>query len=601
MNQTYYLKIASRAPVAVNKEFFTVGYGKGYDLGLEGLISGILFSIRIEANAFRLFPGERKLRVNGQPVTKPTPLHASDRIEWDQGNALFLDQEINPNVAAVKPVERRDPVSILKHLTACLDTSIPFGDSLHLALTHMVEYAGAEAGALVYETKEGAEWALLASVGKVVTRKHLLSETILAEAIKVRKPIFIESLQGHPWENQASIIEAQVSSVACLPLVIGDERVSGALFLSNRTPRRAIDKDSLQDLSLVATQAALLLSTRKELLAAREENRILKIEGPRLSTDLIYDASAKDSPMHVVGERIEKLSPSDLSILIRGETGTGKEVIAKEIHRQSSRAAHPFVALNCAAIPPTLLESLLFGYCKGAFTGANKDKAGKFVQANHGTLFLDEIGDLSVELQTKLLRVLQEKEVEPVGGDEPIAIDIRLLSATHQNLEELVKAGKFRMDLYYRLNGATVQLPPLRQRGPKEILLLAEHFLKRRSPASSFSASARELLLAHAWPGNVRELEQVISRAVALANAPEISGEDLELDPASAPAVNDGDDLAGTLKDVQEQFTLSFIKKTLGKCGGNRLKAAQQLGISERTLYRLLSTDKDGSDLGHES
>jgi DNA-binding NtrC family response regulator len=309
---------------------------------------------------------------------------------------------------------------------------------------------------------------------------------------------------------------------------------------------------------------------------------------------------ANDPAMAALLARAAQLARADASLLITGESGTGKEVLARHIHAQSRRARGAFVALNCAALPETLLESELFGHEKGAFSGAVAARKGKFEQADGGTLLLDEIGEMDPRLQAKLLRVIQEREVDRLGGSAPVKVDVRLLAATHRDLAADVARGRFREDLYFRLNVLALHLPPLRDR-PADILPLAEHFARRYArangvPARPLSAHARAALLAHAWPGNVRELENCLHRAVLLAEGSEIGIGAIELLPpriietpavaAAAPAaVSRVTPLVGRKVEEVER---DLIIETLSHCLGNRTRAAEILGISIRTLRNKL-------------
>lgn len=590
-----YLKIKGEKPVAIEKSYFTVGLGSGYDLSLPSSQSKILFSVMSENGKFSLIPGDEKIHVNGKSVGRALELEALDRIEWKGQTAIFIDELEG---TSEKPQATTSPLSILRGLALSLDSEIDLGTTLRRALQAIVDFAGAEQGYLVSDMGTESEWRLLAAVGNEevnhgAKRRELVSSTILGEAIKSHKPVYVESMIGHQWEKQASIMDARIFSLACTPLLMGD-RVFGALYLYTRTPGRSISKASLDDLNVIATQVALLLSSQNELRKVKRENQRLKTAPAAIAKNLVFDRANSQNPMHPIESRIGKLGSSDLSILIRGETGTGKELIAREIHLNSARAKGPFVAINVAAIPPSLLESTLFGYVKGAFTGAHKDHPGKFLQANGGTIFLDEIGDLPMDMQAKLLRVLQEKEIEAVGADKTTPVDFRVVSATHQDLDSLVSQQKFRQDLYFRLNGATIQVPSLKERG-SDVVLLAEHFLKQNAPHLSLSETAKERLMKHDWPGNVRELQQVIARSAALTDGDEIKPEDLELVVSMPRSPSLGNDFSiedfPSLKEAQLAFTRDFVKRTLDKFGGNRSKVASHLGISERTLYRLLAGD----------
>ena len=330
------------------------------------------------------------------------------------------------------------------------------------------------------------------------------------------------------------------------------------------------------------------------------------------STSIIH----RDPATQRVIKLADQIAPSDASVLITGQSGTGKEVMARYLHAKSRRAAGSFVAVNCAAIPENLLESELFGHEKGAFSGAIARRVGKFEEANGGTLLLDEVSEMDPRLQAKLLRAIQEREIDRVGGSKPVKVDVRILATSNRNLQESVKAGDFREDLYYRLNVVNLSLPSLAER-PQDIPLLADHFVKKYTeangmPVRSLSADARALLQGYHWPGNVRELENTMHRAVLLAGGDEIgteaimlteapqqaptptpSSESAAMDagPAGAPAIGDPTADAGavglvgrTVADVERDLIID----TLGHCLGNRTHAANILGISIRTLRNKL-------------
>jgi DNA-binding NtrC family response regulator len=314
----------------------------------------------------------------------------------------------------------------------------------------------------------------------------------------------------------------------------------------------------------------------------REENRRLKTQvEQRLSVENILGRSAA---MQAVFEQIRAVSASDASVLLLGESGTGKELVAHAIHHESARRDGPFVAVNCAAIPENLLESELFGHEKGAFTGADRKRRGLFVEASGGSLFLDEVGDIPLALQVKLLRVLQDRAVRPVGGSQEIRLDLRVISATHRDLAALVSDGKFRDDLYYRLAVIPIRLPSLRER-PDDIMLLAHRFLDRAAEAigkrlDGFDAEASGWLLRHRWPGNVRELENVVERAATLARGDRVTLADLGIQFTADSAWGSGP--RPTLAEVENQY----IRRVLDETKGDKVAAARILGISVRTLQR---------------
>jgi two-component system NtrC family response regulator len=304
--------------------------------------------------------------------------------------------------------------------------------------------------------------------------------------------------------------------------------------------------------------------------------------------DMPLDGVIASSPeMLKICRTIEKVAPTDVTILLLGDSGTGKEVLAKAIHGLSPRAKNSFVAINCAAIPENLLESELFGYEKGAFTGAAKQTKGKIEYADGGTFFLDEIGDLPMSLQAKLLRFLQERTIERLGGRTEIPVDIRVLCATHQNLQELIAEGRFREDLYYRISEISVNIPPLRERNGDTIVLaralLNKYADKHHKDVRSFSVDALDAMSSYAWPGNIRELENKINRAVVMADAKQVTAEDLELEDV------DAEDMPFNLKEVREAAESKVIRRAINYSNGNISKTADLLGVTRPTLYSLMS------------
>ncbi len=297
---------------------------------------------------------------------------------------------------------------------------------------------------------------------------------------------------------------------------------------------------------------------------------------------------ASSPQMLKVCRTVEKVAPTNVTVLLLGESGTGKELVAHALHGMSNRASQRFIALNCAAIPETLLESELFGYEKGAFTGANKKVRGKIEHAEGGTLFLDEVGDLPISLQAKLLRFLQERVIERIGGREEIAVDVRVICATHQDILGLVRAGQFREDLYYRVNELTINIPPLRERDGDIALvaraLLDKYCLQHNKPRRDFSQSAMVAIEGYAWPGNVRELENRISRAVIMSEGSQIDMEDLEF---TEPSQDQPAQL--NLRQVRDDAERQAIIRALHWFNGNVTQAADILGISRPTLYDLIN------------
>ena len=319
----------------------------------------------------------------------------------------------------------------------------------------------------------------------------------------------------------------------------------------------------------------------------RKVNRQLRVENRAGMSTLI----GKSAVMRGLYALVERVALSGAAVLIRGESGSGKELVARALHEASPRSERPFLAINCTALPESLLESELFGHTRGAFTGATSARAGLFVEASGGTLFLDEIGDMAPSLQAKLLRVVQQGEVRPVGSDESRAIDVRLIAATHRDLEQRVAEGQFREDLFFRLNVVPIAVPPLRER-LEDIPVLVEHFLaaaRARNPHSPVVRLQPELVTAltrYPWPGNVRELENLIERLVVVGTTPDLGLSELA---AMAPSVHGNQerfslprDRLATLREVEEEY----IAWAIDRCGGNKTKAAEVLGIDPSTLHR---------------
>jgi DNA-binding NtrC family response regulator len=370
-------------------------------------------------------------------------------------------------------------------------------------------------------------------------------------------------------------------------------------------------ESAVQSMKLGAYDYITKPFSREEFLhtvANAVDYRRLKEENRNLRRDLRdrYDFSSiigRSSAVTEVFDLMEKALDNDVTVLITGESGTGKELVAKAIHYNGTRREKPFVVVNCASIPDALIESELFGHVRGAFTGALRDRRGKFESADGGTIFLDEIGDLKLELQSKLLRVLQEGEVERVGEGKPHRVDVRVIAATHKDLEGLVEKGLFREDLYYRVSVFPVHLPLLRERR-EDIPLLSEHFLKKHSPSlrsAEMTGECLELLMRYDWPGNVRELENVIERAVVLSRGEPITPSHLPpkllaSKPPESPLVELPEEGIRL-----EELERSLIEKALEKAAGNRARAARLLGISRPTLiYRIEKYGMGGEERENE-
>ena len=335
---------------------------------------------------------------------------------------------------------------------------------------------------------------------------------------------------------------------------------------------------------------ALTVSIERALRHAALSQEVIRLRAEVGLADRFEEMVGRSRPMQELQDLIVRVAPADVPVLATGESGTGKELVARALHKRSGRAEGPFIAINCAAVPPTLLESELFGHARGAFTDARETKVGLFAKATAGTLFLDEIGEMPLEMQAKLLRALQEKSVRPVGGDEETSFDARIVAATNRDLEEAVEEGTFREDLFYRINVVHLSVPPLRARG-RDVLLLAQSFLERAARrlghrVKGLAESAAQKLVAYDWPGNVRELENCIERGVALTRFEELTAEDLPPKIANfKPTRMDAQALETELPSMEE-LERRHIIRVLEAVGGNKTRAAKVLGFDRRTLYR---------------
>ncbi len=392
-------------------------------------------------------------------------------------------------------------------------------------------------------------------------------------------------VQQATWEQCAVLVTAQSGAaehVLCVPL-LGIERVLGVIYLRCPASMAPFDEGHAYFLSSVSRIAAITLENLSKLDSLRAENQRLRVEGKAEQTLV-----GESRPMLRVREFIRRVAKGDSTVLIRGESGTGKELIARALHAGGSRPDKPFVAINCAAIPEALLESELFGHEKGAFTGATTVRKGKLEAAEDGTLFLDEIGEMAPLLQAKLLRALQQREFERLGGNRLLSFNARVVAATNKNLEQAIKSGEFRQDLYYRLNVVSIVSPPLREHR-EDIPLLALHFAheyaaKCKRSFKGIAAEARSLLLQYSWPGNVRELENAIEHAIVMGLTEEILLEDLP----DALLEEQASALAGRYHDTLNQTKKQLVLKALDEAKGSPVEAARLLGIHPKYLHRLI-------------
>ncbi|MCA9671643.1 MAG: sigma 54-interacting transcriptional regulator [Myxococcales bacterium] len=480
------------------------------------------------------------------------------------------------------------------------DSSLdPLMDQL---LADVVMLTGASRGTLVLLEGDDPVLARVRSRhkqrGEFSGDEEQLSRTAIAAVFDQRRPLLWQDAQADSRLALApSVVGARLRSLMCAPIVHGDATL-GALYVSASEQVGAFDQHALDLLTLYSALAA-------QLLTSADRQQRLRHEVAQLTSKL--DAIA-EQPRRLVGssqqmqtlmKRGSKAARSGIAVLLLGETGSGKGMLARELHRASTRSDGPFVSVHCGAIPSQLLESELFGHVRGAFTGASQERPGRIRSADGGTLFLDEIGEMPLEQQTKLLKVLEDNEVRPVGGEQSYRVDFRLVCATNRDLEQAVKDGTFRGDLYYRVAGLPLELPPLRERGD-DAVELAQFFVKRdraelENPAARLSAESLGAIRGHDWPGNVRELETAVRRAIVLADGETIEPSDLGIAAPAVPPQRVGD-VPGAATDgeiepltrARDQFIARYIRQAVERNGGNRSAAAKALGVSARTVYKYL-------------
>src|SRR3954453_17636281 len=473
---------------------------------------------------------------------------------------------------------------------------------LHAALTRVLEilvrHHGAVRGAVVLQNENTSEVELEAVAGAIAPGKRVrfkMGEGVIGQVIQTgkpmvvprvsREPLFVNRLSDRPEPKDHEL------SYVSVPIAL-DRRTVGAVSIDLRFKAdRAYNRTS-KFLGVVGSMISQAVRVHRLIQADKQR---LVDENAHLRQELKerYDFSniiGTSGPMRQVYEQIAQVARTNTTVLLRGESGTGKELIAHALHYNSTRAQKPLIKVNCAALPETLIESELFGYEKGAFTGAHATKKGRFEVAEGGTLFLDEIGELNLATQVKLLRVLQEREFERLGGTETIRANIRLIAATNKDLEKAIGAGEFREDLYYRLNVFSIFVPPLRERKP-DVLLLADYFLEKFSrehgkQIKRIATPAIDMLTSYHWPGNVREVANVIERAIVVCDAQVVHAH--HLPPTLQTAEASGTAQAGTLRESMDAFEKDALQDALKSARGNRAKAARLIATTERIFnYRV--------------
>ncbi len=492
------------------------------------------------------------------------------------------------------------PSPEVRRLSDLLEISRILASTLHVraafirALEVLEKNHGAVLALVALKDAGSDEIAVEAAIGVPLPAsrrgRYKSGEGILGRVFESGRPVVVPQVSKEPlFLNRmgAFLPSGPEMTFIAVPVAV-DSKMVGVLGVGYRFQRERHYDPEAKFLAVVASMVGQ--AVRVHGLVESERRRLVE-ENTQLRQELreryaIHNIVGNSRPMQEVYDQIGQVAPSNTTVLIRGESGTGKEMIAHAIHYNSPRAEKPFVVVSCAALPESLIESELFGYEKGAFTDARTQKKGRFERAHGGTLFLDEIGELSLSTQVKLLRVLQEREFERLGGTHSVKVDVRLLTATHKDLELGVQAGTFREDLYYRLNVFSIFLPPLRDRRP-DILLLADHFVEKYALAHGkdvrrLATTAIDMLMAYHWPGNVRELENCIERAVLVCEGGVIHAH--HLPPSLQTAEVSGTLPRRSLEKAVESFERDLIQDALKSARGNKARAARLLDTTERIL-----------------
>ncbi len=549
----------TRRDFAIRKVLTSFGRSRGNDLVLDdSMVQPTHANVMRQGSVYTVsLVGGGELYVNGRRV-RTAKLDEGDKVLLGAWQLVWSAGE--PTLEPADSGEGAMPLDVLQALvdlssSMMRDTS---PEQLFTALLKgLVELTKAEKGFVIVMTDGERHLAASHNVDNERLDITKVSDSIVNQVVEHPQPLLVsDATQDSRFGRAKSVVDLRLSSVMCVPLIYRRDLL-GVLYLANDSITDLFTERDLALLKIYAAQASLVVYHALQLNQLRLDNRNLRSQLQQASQGEMIGTCA---PMKAVFRILRRVAPTDLSVLILGETGTGKELVAREVHKLSSRRDKAFVAINCGAIPENLLESELFGHKKGSFTGAVTDKVGKVEAATGGTLFLDEIGEMPMNLQVKLLRVLQERVIERVGDLDPRPVDIRVVAATNKDLAELIKNGDFREDLFYRLNEIAVNLPPLRDRG-EDIAVLAQYFLNQYreqygSKPRGFTNQALLAMKSYFWPGNVRELENRVKKAVIMSDRAMLNPDDLGLDEGQKRNIK-------PLTEAEEDFKLEYIRKAL--------------------------------------
>ncbi|AKF10415.1 sigma-54-dependent Fis family transcriptional regulator [Sandaracinus amylolyticus] len=587
---------------SIFKKLTSIGRAGGNDIPIDDRsLAEYHAQIVFDGREFNLNEVDRdgEILINGKKKRRCKIQHA-DRLTLGGVELVFsafdesVDRDAPEGDADASVAAELSGLRKLHELSMRLMQSRSMQEQLELLMDTVLEATHASKGFLVLlengETKISVARHL---AGRPLPEaEQLLSDSIVKKVLESRQPLIVSDAVNDTFFGASqSVMNLQLASVMCAPL-IAQGQLLGLIYVGNDSVRGLFEESSLDVLTIFASQASLLLQNAMLLDQLRSDRDQL---AEQLNERRFGDIVGTNPSLVEVFRKVEKVASTDISVLITGETGTGKELIAREIHRRSPRHAGPFVVVNCGAIPENLMESELFGHVRGAFTGAIATRQGKFQAAHGGTLFLDEIGEMPQPLQVKLLRALQEKVVVKVGDTKVERVDIRVVAATNRNLEDEIRKSTFREDLYYRLNVVNLHLPPLRERGD-DVLILAKFFLAKYAEelnpkVKGFTPNALIAIRKYEWPGNIRQLENRIKKAIVLCDKTLVGPEDMDLFPEALQPIM-------TLTQAREDFQRRYILEVLERNNGNRTKTARDLGVDPRTIFRYLEGMPDAPEPG---
>ncbi|MCC7431584.1 sigma 54-interacting transcriptional regulator, partial [bacterium] len=577
---------------------------KDFELALENLnlaIEGTKFKtleleiLELKFRIFKLTNNQTKLEETGKKLISVAEIFGNKTLR------NFVEENLkNESVGSVASSN----LGKLLEVISAVNTTKNIDELLALIIDKTLEVTSAERGFLMMKNESGElEFAVARNFNREDLREGSLeiSQTTVNQVFKTGKSVFADNIpKDEILSKQGSILDLDLKVILCVPLKI-KEQVLGVIYVDSKFSAGILQENQLKLMEAFASQSAIAIENARLYSLLENENKTLKKQlQERFRFGKIIGKSQK---MLEVYEKIEILAQRNITVMVNGETGTGKELVAKAIHYESKRKAKPLVILNCAALPETLLESELFGYEKGAFTGATERKKGKFELANEGSIFLDEIGDMPLLTQAKILRVIQEKKFYRLGGEKEIEVDVRIIAATHKNLLETVEKGTFRQDLFYRLNIAKIELPSLRER-TEDIPLLVNYFLEKFKKDYEFlrleiTKEALNKLVNYAWPGNIRELENSLEQMAIFSKTGILDVKDLALDFLETESkvqktdldfgkVRSYKDIKKAQKDFSDKLQREFFSKLLEKNGGNVAKTAQAAKIARPQLHLIL-------------